>query len=528
MAMPRHVLPLAAIAVTILGFFLTLDRVPIAWSDGVLYASIARSLTTDHPGIPTVLAAAPDAVNHVRFYGPVFFQIMALSFRVFGLSLASASLVSLLGALTIAIAGGLLVRALGGGIERQLWAIALLLLTPELGFSATNGRMDSLAVGFGMCALAVLVRGLAGAGAPLSHGIVSGLLLGAAALTTPRALPFAAAFAAGGGASLLLSGPGRERRLGMLGIALVTAASVVCAWTFQAHGDSLSWIRYLAAIAPAVDVDVALAPAAVRDWQIEPWRVLSMLAAVAGCGAAAAGLWRARTGESNLSPAMAFALAVTTLNFAIVMLAFNLTFIFAIYFAIPLLAVVVALPYEQWAVNRRVLASAFVVLLAADALIRAGKYAGAALTWDARDPARIERFVSEHVPTGSDVVGQASLYFYAVEAAGSRMVAASPYSNAEWTLSAPHDQTPVPATAAASVNVREQLRRRFFLWPLDEKKYARPPELACADQPPIAIFEPPPTHLDWLGPFAAYTGTPGYPASRLSEIEPACPPAVRP
>ena len=216
-----------------------------------------------------------------------------------------------------------------------------------------------------------------------------------------------------------------------------------------------------------------------------------MLAAVAGCGAAAAGLWRARAGDSGLSPAMAFALAVTTLNFAIVMLAFNLTFIFAIYFAIPLLAVVVALPYEQWPVNRRVLASAFVVLLAADAFIRAGKYAGGALTWAARDPALVERFVSQHVPTGSDVVGHASLYFYSVEAAGSHMIAASPYSNADWALSAPREETSSRAVAASSANVQEQPRRRFFLWPLDEKKYARPPELACADQPPIAIFEPP-------------------------------------
>jgi 4-amino-4-deoxy-L-arabinose transferase-like glycosyltransferase len=527
MAMPRHALPVAAIAATVLGFFLTLDRVPIAWSDGVLYASIARSLTTDNPGIPTVLAASPEAVNHGRFYGPVFFQIMALSFRVFGFSLASASIVSLLGALMIAIAGGGLVRALGGDITRQLWAVALLLVTPELGFSATNGRMDSIAVGFSMFALAVFVRGIADVRPPLGPGIVSGLLLGAAALTTPRALPFAAAFALGGGASLVLSGPERERRLRMLGITLAAAASIVCAWTFQAHGNPLAWIRYLAAIAPAVDVDVALAPAAVRDWQIQPWRVLSMLAAVAGCGTAAAGLWRARAGESTLSPAMAFALAVTTLNFAIVMLAFNLTFIFAIYFAVPLLAVVVALPFERWPVNRRALASAFVVLLTADAFIRAGKYAGAALTWSARDPARIERFVSQHVPTGSDVVGNASLYFYAVEAAGSRMLAASPYSNADWALAAPREKTRPRGATTSGAKISEQPRRRFFLWPMDESAYARPPEFACADRP-IAMFEPPPTRLAWLGRFAEYTGTPGYPASTLFEMGRGCQPGVPP
>src|SRR4051812_39105250 len=150
----------ALILASIAGFLVTLERSPVAWPDSIIYASIARSLQLGHGGVPTVLRDAPFAADHLRFYGPVFFRIAAWLFALFGLGERYVRLISVAGALLIAAGGAGLVRAFGGSRERQAWTAALLLLSPEIGRSATDGRMDTLAVGFEIAALAVCLHGL--------------------------------------------------------------------------------------------------------------------------------------------------------------------------------------------------------------------------------------------------------------------------------------------------------------------------------------------------------------------------------
>ena len=511
----------AAIVLALCGFAITLDRVPVAWADDVWYASVARSINLSQSGTPSVLAAPARPVDHVRFYGPVFFQLVAASFRWLGFSLASDRLISLVGALVIAAAGLVIVRSFGGSVDRQLWASALLLLTPELGFSATNGRMDSTAVGLGMAALAVYLRGLARERLPLRHGLAAGLLLGAAALTTPRMLPFVFAVIFGSAAFFLMAGPRRRSEWLLLGAMTIGCSIVMGAWTVHAHGGPIEWARYLIAIVPAVGVDVAFSPTAVRQWQIEPWRIISSLAAILGAVIAGNGLVRSRGKHSGRDRAAGLALTITSINFIVVVLAFNLTFIFSVYFALPLLAVVLALPREWFVVSRSTLSLAGAVLFALDALVRGGKYGGAALTWAARDPERIERFVAVHVPAGSEVIGEPSVYFYAVEASHSRMRQAFPDNYADWATWAPRD-TQSPA------RVGRMERRRFFLWPADQRTFVPPAEYLCHDRRLVAVYEPPPTHIEWMGRLAYLTGTPGYPKSELYELPPDCPRASRP
>ena len=69
----------------------------------------------------------------------------------------------------------------------------LILLSPEGGGLAL-GVMHILAVGFEVLALAVFVRGLRQPAGSVAHGAGAGLLLAAAALTTPRSYLFIAAF----------------------------------------------------------------------------------------------------------------------------------------------------------------------------------------------------------------------------------------------------------------------------------------------------------------------------------------------
>ena len=166
------------------------------------------------------------------------------------------------------------------------------------------------------------------------------------------------------------------------------------------------------------------------------------------------------------------------------------------------------------------------LLLALGGLVRAGKYGGAALTWAARDPEGIERFVNANVPAGSDVIGQASLYFYAVERSGSRMIRAERTSYADWATWAPRAAVAPPPPGAPSAGTHALTRRRFFLWQADEAAPTPPNEYVCVDRRLVAVYEPPPTSIGWLGPFDWLAGTPGYPSSSLYELGPACAPAA--
>ena len=49
---------LVALALVVLGFIVTLNRVPILWSDDSLYASISRSVQEYGDGVPLMLRSA--------------------------------------------------------------------------------------------------------------------------------------------------------------------------------------------------------------------------------------------------------------------------------------------------------------------------------------------------------------------------------------------------------------------------------------------------------------------------------------
>ena len=82
----------------LIGFAVSLGRLPIDSGDGPFYASIARSLQQRGVGIPSVLKEGPTAVDHVRFYGPVFFHLTSSWFSWIGFSSVAFREMSLFGA----------------------------------------------------------------------------------------------------------------------------------------------------------------------------------------------------------------------------------------------------------------------------------------------------------------------------------------------------------------------------------------------------------------------------------------------
>ena len=459
----------------------------------------------------------PNTPDHVTTYGPVFFRVAAWSYEAFGFSLRAFRLVSLLGAFMIAGAAVSLASTFGLSRAQRVWRAVILLIGPTVGSAATNGRMDSLAVGLSMAGLAVLVAGVAEPERrTLTRGAIAGVCLVLAALTTPRSVPFGGTCLLGLG--VLIGVTRMDRSLCRMTMATAGAFGAgIVIWSILAPGESFGWIRMLTSIVPRVGEEVTFAEGATRDWRLaeRPWTLLSL---IVGFPATIIVAWHLRKILPDVSPALRhaalLAIGVTWVNVAVVLAVANLTFSFAVYFNAPLLAVAVALPAEWFPISRVAMTRAICTVLVVYGGGRVLKYATAAATWHARDPRLIRQFAESHVPPDSQVIGRTRFYFFAVERAGSAMVSLSGESFASWTRLAPKPRefriTPVPGV------------RRFLLMPVEGAEPALPDGSVCPDARLVAEYHPPADTIAWLGPLARRLYVPGYPRSALWELPDAC------
>jgi hypothetical protein len=190
------------------------------------------------------------------------------------------------------------------------------------------------------------------------------------------------------------------------------------------------------------------------------------------------------------------------------LIGFNLTLGFAIFIVLPLFIVSAAL--WPWTERMRAL---IVLLVAADLAIRTGKYVRLSTGWAGADPAPLERFVRAHVPPGSDVVGPEDFYFFAVEGAGSRYLLAASASPATWTRWVP---PPGPSRSRRADPADRAKAPRFLLWPATEPYEPLLERAKCSRLVTVSIFDPPPAHLERLGPLGFQGDGPiAYPRTAL-------------
>lgn len=494
-----------------LALAVTLNRYPIEYGDGPFYASISRSLAHGFAGVPSVLKEGPTAVDHVRFYGPVFFSSLAAWFSLVGLSSLTFRLFCFATALLVTSGAVAVSWSLGGGAHRQAWSFLILLLSPELGFAATFGRMDALAVGLEMFALALFVHGLLHQRRPYLHGIASGTVLAGAALTTPRTFPFVLGFAVA-----ILVVLGRRKRSNRHNVIQTSACLGVAtllwlAWTLLAAGGPVKWLWMMFFIATHENTDVALLGTP-RQWIFSPWQLITPAFSIAGAFLLAPRL----RGDGPQTIAAKFSLAVTWVTFVVTWTLFSYTLLFGTYAILPLFAVVLAVPLRMEEINRRRVAMVGLALLVAFGGLRVVKLARAAVTWSGRNPDPLTAFVREHVPPGSDVVGYEHDYFFSVEESGSRYLIASQVSGADWARWMDIIDRRAPTRVRA-------LRADYLIWPNGEDGAPLPPSLtACLTPTRIAIYDPPPVDLPRLERLTRGDGHDRYPSTALYRLTPRC------
>jgi len=507
----RYLLAGASLLAVVL-LAVTLRRAPTPFSDSQFYASIARSVQLHGVGIPSGLRYSPAAVDHLPFYGPVYFTLVARSFDWFGVSLRGLRVVSLAGALLAAAAAGLLAQSISAGSRRWLWAVTLLLFTPELRAYATVGTMATLAIGFELMALAVFVAGLQAERHRPVYSVAAGLLLGAAALTTPRTYLFIAAFFTG----LLLC----RRARAPLVLAFAAFSGVMAVWTVSSHGSVTAWARYVGFILLHEDSDVALLPGAARQPFFSlSYALVTCIAATASLAVAALLSRRAyQAGGAERQDIASAVLLTGWLSFIAGLVTLNLTFTQTTYIAIPLFVCVLAMPYELLPISRRIVKTAAIGVLSIEASLAAVWYARIAATWDARDPDALYRFIDRYVPDRAAVVGPHAPYFIAVERSGARYRSAYPESWADWARWVPVIEP--DAVERARTMPKTATQGRFLIWQAGEPL---PGEFACAASSPVAVYEAPPNHLDALGWLGERAWDTGYPRSVLYRLPSGCP-----
>lgn len=508
---------LLALALVMLGFIVTLNRVPILWADDALYASVARNVQESGDGRPSVLRQVPGTPDHVTFYGPVFFTVAARFFDAFGFSLRTFRAVSLLGALVIVGAASALASRFGLASAARTWRAVILLLAPSVGAATTNGRMDTLAVGLAMAGFAVLVTGAAvpARRTPI-RGAAASVLLLLSALTTPRSLPLVGTLFAG--LAVLTAATRWDRPLLRMAVAAAgTFGAGILAWSILVHGEPLGWVQTLTAVVPRVGEEVAFVEGTVRDWQLaeRPW---TLVALVAGLPPTILAAWHLRAPRLDVPAALRqgalLAIGVAWVNLALALAVTNLTFVFAVYFTAPLLAVAVALPWEWFPIRRSTAARAICAVLLVCAAGRAVKYAAAAATWHARDPRGLRQFVRHHVPPGAEVIGRTRFYFFAVERSGAEMVSFSGESFASWTR-----------FASKGPGFRIEAARgvpRFLLTRVRGAAPALPEGSSCAGARLVAEYQPPADTIPSLGWLARRLGDAGYPRTALWALPDDC------
>lgn len=375
-------------------FAVTIERTPLPWFDEVLFASASRSETT----VPTVLGAF-SSERFDLFYGPLGTTLGAWTFELFGFSASSFRFLSLTGAILIAVSSWAIVRSLTGSSILAGLSFALVAISPQIGVSATSGRLDTVTVGLQLAGLFFYSR-------EGRSWFLAGPVWALAVLSGPRAFPFIAAVAL---AVIVLERLDGLRRLVPV---LLTILGGVWIWTASQGMNPFDWLRHISSVSTGDSVNSspflggAWAFSASIQSLITPLFVILLLPFVKLADSKRRLLFMAVAGNALLT-----------------VLLISRPFSYSIFWLLPMIPVLLAVSR----ITRSTLAL-WCLLAFAFAGVRLAKTSEIFVSWHERNPRIVENFVEARIPSGSVVYGPEEYFYYAVEKSGSayRFVKDSP------------------------------------------------------------------------------------------------------
>ena len=515
----------ALISVIVGGLFpllVGLDRTPVPWIDEVVFASTSISVAKGHPATPAVLAAFPKTGRTGRldlFYGPVGIKLGALWLSYAGVSEWNWRIIGFVGGILIIALSGVLLSVLRCGWLERFLGMFFVAFSAELGGRINSGRLDTVTVSLELLVLVLLVLAIQSTGWRIYfYSSFAGVAIFAAGLSTPRALTFCIALAAGTVAVLCRKWRG-ELAAGLL-LSGTISAVLLCAWTISQGLTPVAWLRFLfrTANGDAGDVSPLLGGAWTTVRAIYPPELIfPFLSIVIAVGL----IWfysKLASGGSlrTLIPSdLLFLLVVGVVNLFLSFLLLSRALDYEIFYTFPIIisifVLTVRMNHAEYEGGRlkKVIWSCWILFAVLGVGIRTAKIAELLQSWSVRDPKLISAFVREHVPPGSTVFGDDPCYYWAVYKSGSNYLLTSEMTTPGL---ASRDDTSVELLLHKNRNTVV-----YLFWRRDSKK---PLPLGPSQLRLLGIFQGPSVQSPLFPALRRWIGY-GYPQGDLYVVAPA-------
>lgn len=236
---------------------ITLDKSPLPWFDETFFASIAHQWSLNGNLTPQVAI-----FQEVKLYGPIYFWLTGISFKLLGFSIFSFRLVNLLSGIGVVWMSGLIIKQITTNSKTNgqtlasktllKWWWVLLLTDPLFYLVLHEGRMDLMTLFWALSSIYVLLPFLTktqNQDKLIGRFILSGFLVTVAALTTPRVgfifVPF----------SMLLLWRCR-RKFYLFIIWGITIVGLYAIWVFTAFGNIDTFIAYYTGNNPFANISM--------------------------------------------------------------------------------------------------------------------------------------------------------------------------------------------------------------------------------------------------------------------------------
>jgi 4-amino-4-deoxy-L-arabinose transferase-like glycosyltransferase len=366
----------------------TLSYNPLPWFDDTYFASISLNLMEHGNFVPQISYHALDGWEAL-IYGPVYFFLTGISMKTFGLGILQFRIVNLIfGFMSIWIC--LKITGVNGISRSAILFICVFALDPFFTLSMHEGRMDLVALFFAILSFYYVLKN--GKNDIYYSAIAASLAL----LTTPRS-----AIVIIGVAMVLLMNLYKDGKYKPLFAWTAIMLSIYAVWIFYAFGSPIQLFKYYQALQSREDYLGGRFYIPRQEYALIIAALLSII-------------------FNFIKKKMDFPDMLSSVSIAVILLFYTIVLDWGPYSAliIPFYYILIFGKNEfRWSFREPKM-YLLVALLIHNVCYFTLKSAQVISSIEQRDPAIADKFIADHIPQGSKVVGD-PLYYYSVKKSGS-------------------------------------------------------------------------------------------------------------